>query len=253
MNKFIFILLIIVIFSSTVEASTYRVYVDKEFGFFGVRENSTNFTDYSNHTLYINVGDKVEWENFVATDERVTLISDNKLWKESDAILGWNYKIFRYTFNKTGTYKIHIKENQIFRLPENYTINSTTRIAEDTVNNEGNGYDYGYVVDENHYYDYNYGKVVEKLPAWFIYQVYVPTRYLTIIVGKELNTNNNNIDQKVKNKIIAKNSVHVSNSEINVDDEEQPVSQAISVTEKKVSPYEKYTLLELIKSIFKRT
>ena len=217
-SKLIFILLILVIFSST--GDIYRVYVDREFGFFGVRENSTNFTNYENHTLFVNKGDRIEWQNFVTTDERVTLISENKLWNESGAVLGWNYKVFGYTFNKSGTYKVYIKENQIFRLPEDFNRTSDNETKDNNT-----------------------------LPDWFRFQTYVPIRSMKIVVGT--NFSNNTIETQKKNKIIALTTVKSQNNII--DDEpysNEIVPQVTAKIEQKVSPYRKYTILEFLKSIF---
>jgi len=108
MNKNIIVLLILIItFSSSGEL--YRVFVDKEFGFFGVRSHENYNITYNNHTLYINKNDTVEWENFAQNNERIWIISDNKLWNNSDAILGSNFKLFNHTFNKKGKYRVHIE------------------------------------------------------------------------------------------------------------------------------------------------
>lgn len=207
----ILIFLILLILIQPVSAETYRVFVDKEFGFFGVRSNnSTEIINYSDKTLYIDIGDKVEWQNFVASDERVTIISDNKLWNET--ILGWNYKTYNYTFNKSGTYKFHIKENKIFQLPENFTDPINTSI-------------------------------------WFNNQVRIPIRIQTIVVGTGISSN---IIPK-NNKIIAKNKVKTStNTEVNDEEEYYHIPETTINIESKVSPYEKYTILEILKQMFNK-
>jgi len=225
MNKYTLIILVILISFSTT-GDLYRVYVDKEFGFFGVRENSTNFTNYQNKILYIDIGDRVEWENFVSTDERITIVSDNSLWNDSYVVLGWNYKVFGYTFNKSGTYRFHIKENQIFKYPENYN---------ETISTEA--------------------RTNETLPDWFIYQIRVPTKYQTIIVGKNISNTTKSIPQKPKNKIVAiSGSNYTRKEEIEEEeyDEYSIVPQVTAKIDKKVSQYEKYTILELLKSLFVR-
>ena len=197
----------------TVSAETYHVFVDKEFGFFGVRSNNTTeLISYDNKTLYIDIGDKVVWENYVASDERVTIVSNNKLWNETDVVLGWRSKIFEYTFNKSGTYKFHLKENQIFREPENFTEPLNTS-------------------------------------NWFKYQIKIPIRSQTIIVGNEIITINQ-ISQK--NKIIAQNKIKITNDDETSEEEYIPAQEITTEIEKKVSPYEKYTILEILKSMFNR-
>ncbi len=219
MKKFIIFLIIFFTFISPAAANTYQIFVDKEFGFFGVRSNNyTELISYDNKTFYIDIGDTVGWENYVASDERVTVISDNKLWKDDSVILGWNYKVFKYTFNKSGTYKFHLKENRIFQAPENFTEPLNTS-------------------------------------NWFKYQVPIPTRYQKIVVGQGISTGTNTT-QKLKNKIIASNPAKKFNK-IETDAEEEEyeeiVPQVTAKIEKAASPYEKYTILELLKSIFTRT
>jgi hypothetical protein len=216
MKNIIFIIIIFIITSQISSASSYRVFVDKEFGFFGVQSNSTDIINYTNSTLHINIGDTIEWENFVATDERVTIVSDNRLWNETDAILGWNYKIFSYNFNKKGTYRVHLKENSIYRLPE----------------------------------DYNWSKANEErtnktLSEWFEYQVRVPLRYQIIVVGD----NTTSPEIKHKNKIIAKSG---SNYTRTFEDEiyEESIVPITTKIKENTSKYRKYTLLELLKFLF---
>ncbi len=226
-NKFIFIILLLLIFST--QGEIYRVFVDKEFGFFGVRAYSMNLTSYQNKTLFIAVNDTVVWENWVINDERITIVSDNRLWNESDALLSDNYKTFDYTFNKSGTYKVHLRENQIFKYPENF--NSTKD---------------------------NETKKNDILPDYFRFQVRVPTKYQTIVVGKTaLSALENSVATiiKPKNKIVAKSGSNYSRV---VEEEEEydnydVVPQVTAKIEKVVSPYQKYTILELIMSIFKKT
>lgn len=121
MNKNIIVLLILAIsFSSSGEL--YKVFVDKEFGFFAVRSNESYNISYDNRTLYINKGDIVEWENSVFTDERLWIISDNRLWNRSDGLISSNFKVFRYTFDKVGTYKVHIDGSTVYNFPNNSII-----------------------------------------------------------------------------------------------------------------------------------
>lgn len=210
-NNTNFIILVFLILIPTVSAETYRVFVDKEFGFFGVRSNnSTELIDYSNKTLYIDIGDKVEWENFVASDERVTIISENKLWNNT-VTLGWNYKIYGYTFNKSGIYKFHLKENTIFREPENFIgiINST---------------------------------------IWFDNQFRIPIKSQKIVVGSVIISAN---PTPKKNKIVAPN-IHNTIPENTEEEEYEIVPEVTTKIEIKIPKYEKYTILEILKSMFNR-
>lgn len=216
MNYKFFIILILIIFSTIGELTTYRVYVDKQLGFFGVQANNSNITNYQNRTIYINLNDTIEWENFVTTDERITIVSDNQLWNDSEGLLAWNYKIFNYTFNKSGKFKVHIRENKYYNPPENTTSNT-------------------------------------DLTPWFKYQEYIPTRYMTIIVGSNFSDIPTKIIQKKKNRIIVNNTYNTS---IEEPEEEEYFENIIPKTtekiEKRVSSYQKYTILEFIKNIFGR-
>jgi hypothetical protein len=214
MNKTLYIFILFILLIPSVSAETYRVFVDKEFGFFGVRSNnSTEIINYSDKILYIDIGDKIEWENSVASDERATIISNNKLWNDTDAILGWRTKTFGYTFNKSGTYTVHIKENAIFRTPENFT-------------------------------------EVINTSLWFKYQTRIPVRSQKIIVGKSVQQTPTILQKK--NKIIA--SIATKSEEIeDYENYEEFVPQTTIIPDKSISHYGKYTILELIKSIFNKT
>jgi len=113
MKKVSFMILLFVLsFSFTGEI--YRVYVDREFGFWAVRSHDINHTvNYNGRTLYIQTGDTVEWENNDYTGNRITIISDNLLW-EGGKILGGSGSIFRFTFNSSNAYRFHIAEQSRF-------------------------------------------------------------------------------------------------------------------------------------------
>lgn len=111
MNRNLLILFIIIIsFSFTGEI--FRVYADREFGFWAVRADNLSHTlNWTNKTLYIQTGDAVVWENGDGNGDRVTIISDNKLWNDTDAILGRINDQYNLTFNSSGTFTFHIKES----------------------------------------------------------------------------------------------------------------------------------------------
>ncbi len=113
MNKVLFFMLLFVLsFSFTGEI--YRVYVDREFGFWAVRSHDINHTvNYNGRTLNIRTGDTVEWENNDYTGNRITIISDNLLW-EGGKSLGGSGSIFRFTFNSSNSYRFHIAEQSRF-------------------------------------------------------------------------------------------------------------------------------------------
>lgn len=106
------ILLFVLSFSFTGEI--YRIYVDREFGFWAVRSHGINQTvNYNGRTLYIETGDTIEWENNDYTGNRITIISDNLLW-EGGKSLGGSGSIFGFTFNSSNTYRFHIAEQSRF-------------------------------------------------------------------------------------------------------------------------------------------
>jgi hypothetical protein len=113
MNKVSFVILLFVL-SFSVTGEIYRVYVDREFGFWAVRSHDINHTvNYNGRTLNIQTGDTVEWENNDYTGNRITIISDNLLW-EGGRSLGGSGSIFRFTFNSSNAYRFHIEERSRF-------------------------------------------------------------------------------------------------------------------------------------------
>lgn len=116
------LLLIMLVSLNGALATTYKSYVDQDYGFYrviGIGENlsatgpaRTFLVDinYTNKTLNINIGDTVTWINDATPDWPLTIISEQKLWGDRDAYLRWNYQKFNYTFNEPGTYSVYIKE-----------------------------------------------------------------------------------------------------------------------------------------------
>lgn len=121
MKKLLLVMLIILIsFSSTGEI--YKVYIDREFGFWAVRDvtNVSNHIDYKDRVIGINTGDIVIWENADVYDGRVTIVSDNLLWGQQGITLPFGRQ-HRLTFNSSGTFKFHIVENSRTTLNETTT------------------------------------------------------------------------------------------------------------------------------------
>lgn len=113
-------LMVLVIFSSTGEI--YKVYLDREFGFWAVRDvtNVSNHIDYKDRVIHINTGDTVIWENADVYDDRVTIVSDNLLWGQQGITMPFGRQ-HRLTFNSSGTFRFHIVENSRTTLNETAT------------------------------------------------------------------------------------------------------------------------------------
>lgn len=106
------IILMIIIFFLTGDVGEYNftVYkspVDTYSGFYSVINESTGeFYQYENHTLNINIGDKIVWVNRDTTDI-ITIINDQGLWGNNSVVLEFREQ-FNYTFNDPGIYTFHI-------------------------------------------------------------------------------------------------------------------------------------------------
>jgi len=127
-RKIIFLVLVLLIFPSFPAAGeVYVVFLDREFGFWAVRSYNINHTiNYTSMTLNINTGDSIEWMNMDNEGDRITIVSDNVLWEDGKT-LGFIGSKFRFTFNSSGTYRIHIVENTRVNLnASNYSENETT-------------------------------------------------------------------------------------------------------------------------------
>ncbi len=98
---------------SNITPTIYKAEVDQDYGFYRIIDVTASKHapyDTKNHTLTIHVGDVVIWENDATPDEPLTIISKEGLWENRSAYLRWNYQKFTYTFNKSGTYEMYIKE-----------------------------------------------------------------------------------------------------------------------------------------------
>lgn len=121
MKKPLLIMLILLIsFSSTGEI--YKVYLDREFGFWAIRDvtNVSNHINYKDRVININTGDTVIWENADVYDDRVTIVSDNWLWSQQGITLPFGRQ-HRLTFNSSGDFRFHIVENSRTTLNETIT------------------------------------------------------------------------------------------------------------------------------------
>lgn len=96
--------------------TTYRVFVDHTYGFYRVYEaNSDRSVEYENRTLNISKGDTVIWTNDAVPDTKLTILNKQNLWGKHGGELRWNYKQFKYTFNKSGIYDMYISEYSRFQ------------------------------------------------------------------------------------------------------------------------------------------
>lgn len=118
MMKIYIIILMMIILICPVMAndnkSAYRVFVDHKYGFYKVYESNGSSVNYENRTLNISRGDIVTWVNDEVADARLTIVSRQNLWNESNGILLWSDKQFSYTFNDSGIYDIYIREYSRF-------------------------------------------------------------------------------------------------------------------------------------------
>lgn len=91
----------------------YKSDFDNIYGFTRIVSNAMETIPYDlyNRTLTINAGDTVIWINDADNpEEKLTIVSEQKLWDNTSAILRWRYKEFNYTFTQSGTYGVYIKE-----------------------------------------------------------------------------------------------------------------------------------------------
>jgi len=120
------LLLFILFLSFSTTGELYRVYTDREFGFWAVRaENISNSSNFGNKTLSISTGDTIQFINMDGNDDRINIISDNTLWG-GGALLSGTGKKFDFTFNSSGYFRFHIAERTHITLnSSNFTDNRT--------------------------------------------------------------------------------------------------------------------------------
>ncbi len=92
-------------------SKTYYSFVDESYGFRSVRlANGDGSTNYTNHTLIINAGDTVIWESWTVYNYPLTVVSREGLWDNSSGEMRYQYSKFNYTFNRSGTYEVYLKD-----------------------------------------------------------------------------------------------------------------------------------------------
>jgi len=130
MAKTNFILILIILLSFSTTGELYRVFADREFGFWAVRaENVSNNTHFVNKTLSISTGDVVDFVNMDSNDDRITIISENNLW-EGGKILSGTGKKLNFTFNSSGNFRFRIAENTHVSLnASNFTSENRTDLT----------------------------------------------------------------------------------------------------------------------------
>lgn len=91
-------------------STTYLTYVDDGLGFYKIRnlDIPPRQFEYNDHTLNINQGDTVIWQND-ADKATFTIVSNQNLWSNEIGYLRLGSKI-NYRFDKPGKYDIYIKE-----------------------------------------------------------------------------------------------------------------------------------------------
>ncbi|MCE8425158.1 MAG: hypothetical protein J5U17_05215 [Candidatus Methanoperedens sp.] len=88
----------------------FKSLVDQDYGFKRVIEANYTPIVYENLTLNIYSGDTVIWINDADPDERLSIISEQRLWNDTSGILRWNYQEINYTFTQPGTYGVYVLE-----------------------------------------------------------------------------------------------------------------------------------------------
>lgn len=108
---------------------TYKIWVDSYLGFNKIRAaNGSTYinlpSEFNKSDFKINIGDKVVWinDNDPSSDYPLTIVSNDGLWDNKTGYLRYSYSEFEYTFNKTGTYTVSIKE--LARKQQKITVNS---------------------------------------------------------------------------------------------------------------------------------
>lgn len=111
-NIYIIIISIIVLLTmAEIEKSiTYKSYIDSSYGFFKVRDITTQKSiSYDNRTLIINQKDVIIWVNDME-DKALTIISEQHLWENGDVYLVPTGQ-FTYRFKTPGKYTFYINES----------------------------------------------------------------------------------------------------------------------------------------------
>ncbi len=111
--------------SNNSNSTTYRTFVDSYKGLYRViNMNTKNYTSYENKTLNINIGDTVEWVN--DDDIGLTIISNEKLWKDKYGYMKSTFKRFNHTFTKPGNYTFYIRQYSTKFQPQTIVVKSSS-------------------------------------------------------------------------------------------------------------------------------
>ncbi len=96
--------------TDSTNVTTYISFVDDVLGFYKVRDvtDASHKFEYKDHTLNINQGDTVIWQND-AEKASFTVLSEQNLWDNTVGYLRVGSKL-NYKFDKPGKYNIYIKE-----------------------------------------------------------------------------------------------------------------------------------------------
>ncbi len=114
--KILIFLTVTFLFIGNIGANNSTMYlslVDGYNGFGRITNTSGESQLYDNHILNIIVGDSITWINNDPSD-RIIIISDQKIWNDSDIVLTHAGKRYSYTFNNTGVYTFRIAEYDTF-------------------------------------------------------------------------------------------------------------------------------------------
>ena len=84
----------------TNNAITYVSFVDGYNGFSRMTSVAGEYSLYENHTFNINIGESITWINDDPSD-KITVISEQGLWKNDSAILTHAGRRFSHVFNST--------------------------------------------------------------------------------------------------------------------------------------------------------
>ncbi len=99
----------------TEESTSYMIFVDDGLGFYKVRnlDIPPHKFEYKDHTLSINQGDTVIWQND-AEKTTFTIISEQNLWDNRVGYIRVGSKI-NYKFESPGIYTFYMKEHTSIR------------------------------------------------------------------------------------------------------------------------------------------
>ena len=115
MRPILYIFLIVIIYLSVGDidqnsSSTYRSFIDGYHGFYNVAVAETeDILPYENYTLNINVGEEIVWINDDQSDA-ITIISEQELWKDDEAVLESKGGKFSHIFNNSGMFTVYMKQ-----------------------------------------------------------------------------------------------------------------------------------------------